>query len=62
MTLILLSACIITPLDIAFQSDLNASVFDNPISLLIDFMFFIDIVIIFNTAFYDEEMDLIENR
>lgn len=41
---------------------MNTTILDNPLSLSIDFLFFIDIILIFNTAFYNEEMDLIDDR
>lgn len=63
MTIILLTSCVITPLDIAFGAELR----DQPLSMLIingltDSFFAIDMLLIFNTAYYNEEVDLIENR
>jgi len=56
ITVVLLASCMITPYRIAFQ-DYNTA---EPlawtiVSFTIDFFFFIDIIIIFNSAFYDEE-------
>lgn len=62
MTLILLIACFTTPLDIAFEQEVSTSILDNPVSLAIDLMFVLDILIIFNTAFYDSEMDIVDSR
>jgi hypothetical protein len=60
MTLVLLTTCIITPLNIAFHDENQQSgVFDDPV---IDILFLIDIIIIFNSAFYNEDMELIEDR
>jgi hypothetical protein len=62
MTIVLLTTCILTPLDIAFSMEVNSDIFDNPVSLAIDIFFFFDILIIFNTAFYTVDMDLIDIR
>lgn len=62
MTVVLLTTCITTPLDIAFNMEIPTSVFDNPFAFSIDCMFLLDILIIFNTAFYTDEMDIIEDR
>ena len=53
MTLVLLTTCFVTPWKIAFsdEADYNWEI----INTIIDFCFAIDMVIIFNTAFYDEE-------
>lgn len=59
MTLVLLITCVETPYSIAFASnELEIDV----LSLLIDLFFFFDILIIFNTAYYDEEMEIIADR
>lgn len=60
MTIILLSACITTPLEIAFN-DVNVTDY-NPMSVIIDVFFLIDILLIFNTAYYDEEQEIISCR
>lgn len=61
MTLILLAACVATPVEIAFASDTDVS-YQNPLSLAIDIFFLVDIMLIFNTAFYDDEMELTTSR
>jgi maltodextrin utilization protein YvdJ len=53
MTIVLLTACITTPLEIAFTHDSSVSV-ENPLSLVIDILFLVDMILIFNTAYYDE--------
>jgi len=63
ITVVLLASCMITPYRIAFQ-DYNTA---EPlawtiVSFTIDFFFFIDIIIIFNSAFYDEEFLIVEDR
>ena len=58
MTLILLITCIQTPYSIAFEESTSVDIFSN----IIDFFFFLDICVIFNTSFYDPEMQIIENR
>lgn len=60
MTLILLIVCVTTPLDIAF-ADLN----ENSVlsfSIFIDFLFLLDMIVIFNSAFYNKDMDIIDDR
>lgn len=62
MILVLLVTCIETPLDLAFSSVENNWTVRDTFSMLIDFMFLIDIVIIFNTAFFNGKLDLIDSR
>lgn len=57
-------SCIITPYNIAFSSDENGK---EPlqwriINYTIDILFAIDIVIIFNSCYYDEDFMIIEDR
>ena len=59
MTLVLLGACIMTPLEIAFSNDVHTSLLDDPVSFCIDLFFLVDILLIVNTAFYNDEMELI---
>lgn len=59
ITITLITACIITPLDIAFQSELSTSIFDNPVSLIVDLLFFLDIIVIFNSSYYNMEINLV---
>lgn len=61
MTVILLITCILTPLEIAFAVETD-SILDNPLSFAIDLLFAMDICLIFNTAYYTEDFDLIEDR
>ena len=67
MTLVLIITCIQTPLNIAFE-DLDASKVDNGVKsfvildYIIDALFLIDILVIFNSAFYDEDVELIDDR
>lgn len=62
MTVVLLTTCVSTPLDIAFSPDIAESIFDNPLSFTIDLLFLMDILVIFNTAYYTDEMDCIDKR
>lgn len=59
MTLVLLLTCFLTPLSIAFQNEENTNILDDPVSLIIDLLFLIDIIINFNMAFYNEDMEII---
>ena len=62
ITLVLLLTCFITPYRIAY-----GSVYDEPwgwqfISYTIDFLFLVDIGVIFNSAFYNDEFLIVEDR
>ena len=56
MSLILVFTCIMTPVNMAFDDDMDESC--DWILGFIDFLFFIDTIIIFNSAFYDEDFRL----
>lgn len=55
MTFILLLTCVITPLHIAFSDDENEVRWMGSMNNCIDILFAIDMLVIFNSAFYDEE-------
>lgn len=61
ITIVLLATCLLTPLRIAFapKDEGSTMIF---ISYAIDFAFFIDMIIIFNTADYDDEYQIIEDK
>lgn len=61
ITLILMITCITTPMDIAFSEN-NIGLSIDYFSFFIDAMFLIDIIFIFNTAFYNSDMDIIDSR
>ena len=61
MTLILILTCMLTPLRLAFSEN------EEPIEWIviyysIDFLFLIDIIVIFNTAYYNEYLQIIDDR
>jgi hypothetical protein len=61
ITMVLLVSCITTPYRIAFggiEDPLEWAIFNT----LIDMLFAVDIIIIFNTAVYDSEYRIIEDR
>lgn len=60
MTLVLFVTCIQTPLDIAFSSEIPDSILEDPFLFFIDVMFLIDILVIFNTAYYTLEMQIVD--
>lgn len=63
MTLILIITCMLTPLNIAFtNSEESLATPQNIILMAIDGFFLLDIFVIFNSAYYDDETNLIENR
>lgn len=61
ITFILLIVCVQTPLYIAFSDYSNDMSYIN-FSLAVDVMFLIDMIIIFNSAFYNKDMDIIDSR
>jgi hypothetical protein len=65
MTLVLIITCIQTPLNIAFEDVSNekgGNDFNKILDYCIDFLFFLDIIVIFNSAYYDEDIELIDDR
>ena len=57
---VLIFACLVTPCRIAFVDDeLPGWIMAN---YIVDGMFLIDIMVIFNTAYYDDDFQLITNR
>jgi hypothetical protein len=60
MTIVLLITCFLTPYDIAFNVD--SQLWIKIVDYVIDVLFLFDIIIIFNTAFYDDEIELIDSR
>ena len=61
MTLVLIITCIQTPLDIAFDSD-DSSHFSDYLDQCVNLLFLLDIFVIFNTAYYDDDVEIIDNR
>lgn len=60
ITLVLIFTCMVTPYRIAFvEEDAFEWVLANN---LIDFLFLIDMILCFMTAYYTEEYELIEDR
>lgn len=60
VTIVLVYSCIITPLQMALFEDL--SVTWQVINYVVDIIFLIDIIVIFNTATYDDDFSIIEDR
>lgn len=60
MAIVLILTCFVTPIRIAFYTsdELHWKV----INYIIDFLFLSDIIVIFNTAYYDDDFIIIENR
>lgn len=60
ISLILLFTAIVTPMRIAFveKDDLDWKIING----MVDLMFFVDIIIIFNTAYYDEDFKTVDDR
>lgn len=55
MTFVLLLTCVLTPLHIAFSDEDNEQKWMNVTNNAIDILFFFDMLVIFNSAFYDDE-------
>jgi hypothetical protein len=63
ITIVLIFTCIETPWRISFVESSNEEDLYNELSLasiIVDTLFFIDILIIFNCAYYDEDFNIIE--
>jgi len=53
ITILLIMTCIITPVNIAFSHEWDVY------NAIVDGLFLLDVILIFNTAFYDEDLILI---
>ena len=60
MILALITTCFLTPLAIAFSADSDSNLMIS--NYIIDILFAIDILVIFNTAYYDDYFKVIESR
>ena len=60
MTIVLLVTCLLTPYQIAFRGD--SSKREEIMNTVTDFLFGIDIIVNFNSVYYDGDMNLINNR
>jgi hypothetical protein len=63
MTIILLTSCVVTPYEIAFEA--SPDDFLSPIQIfdwIMDLLFFADMIIIFNSARYTEDYEIISDR
>ena len=60
MTVILLTTCLMTPWSIAFPAEDESAL--DIVNYTIDAFFIIDMIVIFNSAFHDEEGTIIEDR
>ena len=61
MTFILILTCLFTPLNIAFSYHDDHTI-NNVINYAIDLFYLIDLLVIFNTAIYDDEESLVTSR
>jgi hypothetical protein len=62
MTFVLIFTCVMTPLSIAFNDVDDKDPSSNILDYIIDSLFFIDIMIIFNSAYYNEDSEIIDDR
>ena len=62
MTFVLLLTCVITPLHIAFSDEENEVRWMGILNNCIDVLFAIDMIVIFNSAYYDENVEIIKDR
>lgn len=60
MAFLLIVTCAVTPIRIAFYS--KDDLLWTLINYTIDFFFFCDIIVIFNSSFYDENFVMIDDR
>ena len=59
VSILLVTSCFVTPLELCYKYEHPAYYF---CSYLIDILFFIDMIVIFNTAFTNEDFETIEDR
>ena len=62
VSLILLATCILTPLNFAFQDDLDKVIGIVITNYIIDILFFFDIIINFNSVIQDTQFNYISDR
>ena len=62
MTVVLIFSSFVIPYRMAFIAPENETTTWNIINYLIDSTFFMDIIVTFNTAFYDENFKIVEDR
>lgn len=62
VSICLLVTCILTPLNLAFSETLEAIEWYMNLNYSIDFFFFIDILVNFNSAYIDESYEVIDDR
>ena len=62
MTVVLIVTCVMTPLSIAFNDIENVDPKSAVIDYIIDSLFLIDIFVIFNTAYYNDDSEIIDDR
>lgn len=61
MSLVLMFTCLITPYNMAFRTD-DYSVSSITIEAILDITFILDLIFNFMTAFYDQDLNLVESR
>ena len=61
MNIILMLTCIIVPLRLAFGDEQEALGWVI-IPAIFDILFLMDIIVIFNTAYYDEHLQIVDDR
>ena len=62
LTLILIATCLITPYRIAFGPEKGDYAGWRGLSYTFDVCFFFDMIILFNTAYYNDEYQIVEDR
>lgn len=62
ISILLLITCVTTPFDLAFAQEIDDVKWYTIFRNTIDILFAIDIVVIFNTAYQNETMDIEDNR
>jgi len=60
MALVLIWSCIVTPVQVALFDEIKAGW--TTVNYLVDFLFLVDICVIFNTAFLDADMEVVTDR
>ena len=62
MTFVLIFTCVMTPLSIAFNDIDKTEPDSHTLDYIIDFLFGIDIFVIFNSAYYNDDSEIVDDR
>ena len=62
ISFVLLVSCMITPVNFAFQDELETIMWYTVFNYAIDIFFFFELIINFNSAYTDDKKEIVDNR